>query len=118
MSKHTPGPWIADTAGWPLCVNAGKVDDDGPNLVAVITDYTWSSSWTAHSYDTETAEANAHRIVECVNAMEPGGKVAALIEAAGWILTWDVAEATDIDPDYQRLRAELTAALAALGVAS
>lgn len=103
---HTQGPWRAiplpNGEEWEI-VGPEHIDDQDCQWIAT----------TAGGLGENTL--NGDHIVECVNAFEPGGKVAALIEASKWILTWDVAESTEIDPDYQRLAAELRAALAALG---
>lgn len=86
-AKHTPGPWQMHDCFGIVVEGYGDCDPD----FMVIAD---------------VFGANAARIVECVNAMEPDGIVAkALEEAADW-LACEITPSGDIPeglPQLQRL---------------
>ncbi len=65
MTEHTPGPWTKTPDKYEVV--------GGGTRVALM-----------HGEVTK-ADANADRIVECVNAMEPGGKVEALLDTVEYI---------------------------------
>lgn len=65
MSAHTKGPWADDF--YTILGDSGEI-------------VCHTSTETSPPLD--ECRANTARIVECVNAMEPGGKVDALVEAA------------------------------------
>lgn len=107
MHKHTPEPW---------CTNGREIGDE-PMMYTKI-----SNSISGNSY--EEAEANAHRIVACVNAcagmgdpemvvrMMKGIKVASSkVTDEGAAITFDFSEAVEIMNEMAKQRDELLAAL-------
>lgn len=96
MSKHTPGPWSMreDKLGNGFIYSEGKT----LSLCAV------------------PSIANAARIVECVNACEPGGVIEqALSEAAEWLAD-EITPSGDIPEGLPQIQRKIREALAALGV--
>jgi hypothetical protein len=64
MSKHTPGPWKAEWRTGPHSDECliGRVDEIPFCMAGIIA--------KGRGFSNEEVEANAERIVECVNAME------------------------------------------------
>ena len=76
MAEHTPGPWtlrVTDDHDPSMAITE-IVGADG-ELIADDVDY----------YPEPVRPANAAHIVECVNAMEPDGKVERLLRSLGHI---------------------------------
>jgi hypothetical protein len=83
MSNHTPGPWTVDPEGeYCLCIEGG----DG----SIVCD-------VRKEVDGPLCEANAHRIVACVNACE-GLNPEAIADAIG-ALTWLLDDMSDAGED-------------------
>lgn len=77
---HAPGPWSADTCGWPIVINA-TTDDDADVVALLFSNSNHNALGRAAQFDEATAEANARLIAISPDALKLMEDLIALYDA-------------------------------------